>query len=137
MANVTCLGHVGLTLTPDIPETPIILNNFFLLKESSLPSTEENTTPLVGLLQKQPASGSSGFYLSSLALAFMTLHLWALRGLRCQSMARSYLTKPPQQDLSVPMGKTFLSKGSHCAADELSGLRMGTFPGSRFVVETQ
>lgn len=49
-------------------------------------------------------------------------------------MARSHLTKPPQWDPSILMGKTFLSKGSVCAADELSGLRPGIFPGSRFVV---
>lgn len=38
------------------------------------------------------------------------------------------------QDLSILMGKIFLSKSSVCAADELSGLKPGTFPGSGFVV---
>lgn len=49
-------------------------------------------------------------------------------------MARSHLTKSPPQDPSILMGKTFLSKGSVCAANELSCLRPGAFPGSRFVV---
>lgn len=41
------------------------------------------------------------------------------------------------QALSTLMRKIFLNKGSICAADELSGLKTGMFPRSRFVVEIQ
>lgn len=100
-----------------------------------------NTTSLKGLfLQNQPAWESLGLYLIFLALASGTLYLSPAGSqvpINGKNPANKGSADIPQQDPSTLMGKVLVNKGSVCAAAELSGFMIDTFPGSRFMVATQ